>query len=41
VLFRSQRRLAERCPPIALQKTGRGLFKLVLDQPVRLVEAET
>lgn len=36
-----QRRLAERCPSIALQKTGRGLFKLVLDQPLRLVEAES
>lgn len=34
-----QRRLAERCPPIAIEKTGRGLFRLQLQRALRLVEA--
>lgn len=33
-----QRRLAERCPQLALEKTGRGLFRLRVDQPLQLVE---
>lgn len=33
-----QRRLAERCPAITLEKTGRGRWRLKLDRPVRLVE---
>ncbi|MFO1341264.1 MAG: GAF domain-containing protein [Burkholderiaceae bacterium] len=35
-----QRRLAERCPAIALDKTGRGQFRLRLGQPLRLVEMD-
>lgn len=35
-----QRRLAERCPRIALCKTGRGQFRLALPGPLHLVEAE-
>ena len=31
-----QRRLAERCPAIALEKTGRGRFRLQLTQPLAL-----
>ncbi len=31
-----QRRLAERCPAIALEKTGRGRFRLQLAQPLAL-----
>lgn len=33
-----QRRLAERCPQLALEKTGRGLFRLRVDQPLQLVD---
>ena len=36
-----QRRLAERSPHIAIEKTGRGLFRLVVSHPVRLVDVET
>lgn len=34
-----QRRLAERCPYLALEKTGRGRFRLNVGRPLRLVEA--
>ena len=34
-----QRRLAERCPAIAIEKTGRGLFRLRLARPLSLVDA--
>lgn len=34
-----QRRLAERCPAIAIRKTGRGRFHLEVTRPLRLVEA--
>lgn len=33
-----QRRLAERCPQLALEKTGRGLFRLRVHQALNLVE---
>jgi adenylate cyclase len=35
-----QRRLAERCPQIAIEKTGRGQFRLRLSAPLRLVETD-
>ncbi len=34
-----QKRLAERCPFLRLEKTGRGRFRLRLTQPVQLAEA--
>ena len=33
-----QRRLAERCPFLHIEKTGRGRFKLVVKRPVTLAE---
>lgn len=33
-----QRRLAERCPQLGIQKTGRGLFRLNVARALRLVE---
>ena len=33
-----QRRLAERCPFLAIEKTGRGRFTLVVSRPVELIE---
>ena len=33
-----QRRLAERCPLLAIEKTGRGRFHLVVSRPLQLVE---
>ena len=35
-----QRRLAERCPAIAIEKTGRGLFRLRLARPLALLDVE-
>jgi len=35
-----QRRLAERCPAIAIEKTGRGQFRLLLRGSVRLSDVE-
>lgn len=35
-----QRRLAERCPFIAIEKTGRGRFRLNIGRPLQLTEAE-
>ena len=34
-----QRRLAERCPHLAIEKTGRGLFRLKIAHALRLIEA--
>jgi adenylate cyclase len=33
-----QRRLVERCPQLAIEKTGRGLFRLTVARALRLVE---
>ena len=35
-----QRRLAERCQALGIEKTGRGRFRLRVDRPVRLVDME-
>ncbi|HJV62701.1 MAG TPA: GAF domain-containing protein [Albitalea sp.] len=35
-----QRRLAERCPHLAIEKTGRGQFRLQVSRALRLVEAD-
>lgn len=34
-----QRRLAERCPFLAIEKTGRGRFRLRVERPLKVVEA--
>lgn len=34
-----QRRLVERCPFLAIERTGRGRFRLRVERPVQLVEA--
>ena len=34
-----QKRLAERCPFLGLEKTGRGRFRLRVTRPVQLAEA--
>jgi hypothetical protein len=36
-----QRRLAERCQWLGIEKVGRGRFRLRLEQPVRLVDVES
>ncbi len=33
-----QRRLAERCPFLAIEKTGRGRFRLAVSRPLTLSE---
>ncbi len=33
-----ERRLAERCPHLRIEKTGRGRFRLVVGRPVKLIE---
>jgi len=35
-----QRRLAERCPQLVIEKTGRGQFRLRVERALRLLEAE-
>lgn len=35
-----QRRLAERCPQLAIEKTGRGQFRLKVARALKLVEAD-
>jgi GAF domain-containing protein len=35
-----QRRLVERCPFIAIEKSGRGRFRLNIDRPLQLEEAQ-
>jgi predicted pyridoxine 5'-phosphate oxidase superfamily flavin-nucleotide-binding protein len=34
-----QRRLAERCPFLAIEKTGRGRFRLIVGRPLQLTDA--
>lgn len=34
-----QRRLAERCPHLGIEKTGRGRFRLRVNRPLKLLEA--
>jgi hypothetical protein len=34
-----QRRLAERCPFLRIEKTGRGRFRLDVSRPLKLADA--